>query len=313
MMRAITVMLIACAAAGPLSAWQPEKYTGPSSEAPLTGLVKSQEPENRLSAIVQTTGVGLASREAMNSPGRAAAVSADLVAPAPAPGPQAATIAPGTKKVNSKDGLTYVWIPPGTFQMGCSPADAECFDNEKPAHQVTIAKGFWLGQTTVTQQAYERVTGKNPANHKGAGFPVEEVDWNEATAYCSAIGGRLPTEAEWEYAARAGSTGARYGNLAEIAWYTENSGNASHEPGQKPANAFGLYDMLGNAWQWVADWFGPYAPGAQTDPTGPASGTLREPRGGSWGTTSRLVRASYRGYVEQEHRGNKLGIRCAAE
>ena len=84
-------------------------------------------------------------------------------------------------RVNPKDGLTYVWIPPGKFQMGCSPADAECFDNEKPAHQVTITKGFWLGQTAVTQQAYERVIGKNPANHKGANLPVEEVDWNEAT------------------------------------------------------------------------------------------------------------------------------------
>jgi formylglycine-generating enzyme required for sulfatase activity len=243
----------------------------------------------------------------------AAAAPADAVEEAPAQAPQKAAIAPGTKKVNPKDGLTYVWIPPGKFQMGCSPGDTECFDNEKPAHEVTITKGFWLGQTTVPQQAYERVTGKTPANHKGPNYPLEEVDWNEATAYCSAIGGRLPTEAEWEYAARAGSTGARYGNIGDIAWYNDNSGNASHEAGQKPPNAFGLYDMLGNAWQWVADWFGPYAPGAQTDPTGPATGQLREPRGGSWGSAARLTRASYRGYVEQEHRGNKLGIRCAAE
>jgi len=152
-------------------------------------------------------------------------------------------------RVNPKDGLTYVWIPPGKFQMGCSAGDAECFDNEKPAHQVTIAKGFWLGRTSVTQQAYQRVTGKNPASHKGANLPVEEVDWNEAQAYCKAIGGRLPTEAEWEYAARAGSTGVRYGNLDEIAWYDKNSGNQSQEVGQKSPNAFGLYDMLGNTWQ----------------------------------------------------------------
>ena len=188
----------------------------------------------------------------------ACAVAALLCAQRPA------AIAPGTKKVNSKDGLTYVWIPPGKFQMGCSPGDAECFDNERPAHEVTITKGFWLGQTSVTQQAYRRVTGKNPANHKGANLPVEEVDWNEAQAYCKAIGGRLPTEAEWEYAARAGSTGVRYGNLDEIAWYDENSGNQSHEVGQKAPNAFGLYDMLGNTWQWVADWNGPYQPGPQT-------------------------------------------------
>ncbi len=237
----------------------------------------------------------------------ACAVAALLCAQRPA------AIAPGTKKVNSKDGLTYVWIPPGKFQMGCSPGDAECFDNERPAHEVTITKGFWLGQTSVTQQAYRRVTGKNPANHKGATLPVEEVDWNEAQAYCKAIGGRLPTEAEWEYAARAGSTGVRYGNLDEIAWYGGNSGNKSQEVGQKAPNAFGLYDMLGNTWQWVADWNGPYQPGPQTDPTGPASGQLKQPRGGSWGSSSRLTRASYRGSVEPEHRGGKLGIRCAEE
>jgi len=215
-------------------------------------------------------------------------------------------------RVNAKDGLTYVWIPSGNFQMGCSAGDAECFDNEKPAHQVTIAKGFWLGQTSVTQEAYRRVTGKDPANHKGAKLPVEQVDWNEAQAYCKAVGGRLPTEAEWEYAARAGSTGVRYGNLDEIAWYDKNSGNQSQEVGKKSPNAFGLYDMLGNTWQWVADWSGPYQAGARSDPTGPASGTLKQPRGGSWGSSARLTRASYRGYVEITHRGGKLGIRCAA-
>ena len=94
------------------------------------------------------------------------------------------TLVAGTKKVNLKDGLTYVWVPPGKFQMGCSPGDAECGDDEKPAHEVTITKGFWLGQTAVTQQAYERVTGKNPASHKGANLPVEEVNWQEV--YCTA-------------------------------------------------------------------------------------------------------------------------------
>jgi formylglycine-generating enzyme required for sulfatase activity len=220
--------------------------------------------------------------------------------------------AAGAVRENPKDGLKYVWIPPGRFVMGCSPGDAECGDDERPAHEVAITKGFWLGQTAVTQQAYRRVTGQEPAAHKGANFPVETVNWEEAKAYCAAIGGRLPTEAEWEYAARAGSTGARYGNLDEVAWHTGNSGGASHEPGQKPANAFGLYDMLGNVWQWVADWYGPYPSGAQTDPSGAVSSQYRSLRGGSWGSATKLVRASYRGWVEPEHRGGKLGIRCAA-
>jgi formylglycine-generating enzyme required for sulfatase activity len=220
---------------------------------------------------------------------------------------------PGAKRVNPKDGLTYVWVPPGKFQMGCSPGDAECGDDEKPVHEVTITKGLWLGQTSVTQAAYQRVMGNNPANHKGPSFPVEEVDWDEARAYCTATGGRLPTEAEYEYAARGGSTAARYGNLEDIAWHNGNSGGASHEVGQKAPNAFGLYDMLGNTWQWVADWQGPYQAGAESDPTGPADGTMKQPRGGSWGSTSRLTRASYRGFVEITHRGGKLGIRCAAQ
>jgi hypothetical protein len=108
----------------------------------------------------------------------------------------------------------------------------------------------------VTQQAYQRVTGQNPSNLKGANLPVENVNWDEAQAYCAAIGGRLPTEAEWEYAARAGSTAARYGNLDEIAWHSGNSGGRTHEVGQKLANAFGLFDMLGDVWQWTANWYG---------------------------------------------------------
>src|SRR5208282_3433062 len=135
---------------------------------------------------------------------------------------------------NPKDGLKYVWIPPGNFQMGCSPGDHECDADEKPSHQVTISKAFWMGQTEVTVAAYKAfasVTGRGmPASPSfdpmwgHDAMPIVNVSWDDAQAYCKWAGGRLPTEAEWEYAARAGSTASRYGDLDEIAWYADNSG-----------------------------------------------------------------------------------------
>ena len=197
--------------------------------------------------------------------------------------------------------------------MGCSTGDEECNDKEKPAHKVTITKGFWLGRTPVTQQAYQRVTGQNPSLSKGANLSVEMVNWHEAKAYCVAIGGRLPTEAEWEYAARAGSTGARYGNLAEIAWYLGNTGRQTFEVGQKLANAFGLYDTLGNRWQWVADWYGSYQSGEQSDPSGAESGQHRVLRGGPWDGDPRYVRASHRVRDKPDVHDGEVGLRCVGE
>jgi formylglycine-generating enzyme required for sulfatase activity len=216
----------------------------------------------------------------------------------------------GATKVNPTDGLTYVWIAPGTFQMGCSPGDGECYDDEKPAHHVTITRGYWMGQTAVTQEAYERVTGKNPSRFKGARLPVENVNWEEARSYCEAVGMRLPTEAEWEYAARAGATGSRYGELDRIAWYDGNSGGKTHPVGEKEPNAWGLYDVLGNVWEWVSDWDANYQAGSQNDPAGPASGKQRVLRGGSWYNYARNARASLRNGVEPEYRNDNIGLRC---
>ncbi len=264
--------------------------------------------------------------------------------------------APGTVRKNPKDGLKYVWIPPGTCQMGCSPADNECSDNEKPAHHVTISKGFWMGQTEVTVGAYKRFareTGKpmppepnfsgRPLNSgwKSETMPIVDVTWDESRAYCAWAGGRLPTEAEWEYAARGGSAEARYGDLDEIAWYSDNSGqrrldsarilkedlanyaehlyengNGMHEVGAKRANAFGLYDVLGNVWEWVNDWYdaGFYANSPSTDPSGPTSGQYRVLRGGSWyNGPPRLVRVSIRYRHDPGLRKDFYGFRCARE
>jgi formylglycine-generating enzyme required for sulfatase activity/uncharacterized caspase-like protein len=219
----------------------------------------------------------------------------------------------GDLTVNPKDGLKYVWIPPGTFAMGCSPGDSECGTDEKPAPRVTITKGFWMGQTEVTQEAYQRVIGKNPSHFQGARLPVETVSWNEAQAYCRAVGMRLPTEAEWEYAARGGDASSRYGELDAVAWHAGNSGSQTHEVARKQSNRFGLYDVLGNVWEWVADWYADYSEGFATDPQAAAGGEHRVLRGGSWYFDPRSARASYRNRVSPGYRSNNIGLRCAGE
>jgi formylglycine-generating enzyme required for sulfatase activity len=225
-------------------------------------------------------------------------------------------------RVNPKDGLKYVWIPPGTFMMGCSPGDNECSDIEKPPHQVTITKGFWIGQTPVTVGAYKRFAAATGRQMPGAptfnsswangSMPIVQVTWDDAHDYCTWAGGRLPSEAEWEYAARAGSRGARYGPLDEIAWYAGNSRDKTHPVGEKQPNGFGLYDMLGNVAEWANDWFlGDYYDDSDSeDPPGPEWGIGRVLCGGGWYDDASTVRVSHRG---SNTRGTSFGFRCGGE
>jgi formylglycine-generating enzyme required for sulfatase activity len=264
------------------------------------------------------------------------------------------TAGPGVK-VNPRDGLKYVWIEPGKFVMGCSPGDRECFGNEMPAHPVTLSRGFWMGQTAVTVGAFQRYsqdTGKAMPPDRddmgrkinaaagNDGQPALAMTWDEAVGYCGWAGMRLPTEAEWEYAARAGTTGARYGTLDGIAWYADNSGrthldstaigktdpqhfaqrllnngNGARPVGQKTPNLWGLYDMLGNVWTWTADWYGEkyYQASERQDPSGPTGGPYRVLRGGSWFDGSPLIRVSVRYGVSPQGRGYDVGVRCVGE
>jgi TonB family protein len=201
--------------------------------------------------------------------------------------------------VNSKDGQVYVWIPPGSFTMGCSGGDTECDANEKPPHVEQIEKGFWLGQTEVTQAAYQTVTGGNPSADKGDQLPVEGVTWDDALKYCSAVGGNLPSEVEWEYAARAGTKGARYGSPDAIAWHAGNSGGSNQPVGQKQANAFGLFDMLGNAWEWMEDSY-------EDTPS-------KILRGGSSFDAAFNARASRRVVTESSASSPDRGFRCGGQ
>ena len=224
----------------------------------------------------------------------------------------AQTAQPPRTKVNPRDGLTYVWVEPGTFSMGCSPGDRECGPYERPAHRVMITEGFWLARTPVTQAAYLFVTGKNPSHFKGPNLPVEHVSWEDAQKCCGAVGARLPTEAEWEYAARAGNPAARYGDLDRIAWYANNSGNKTHDVARKDANAWGLYYMLGNVWEWTSDWYDSryYQSSETIDPQGPPSGQHRTLRGGSWLYDPEEVRVSLRRGEEPGNSDGNFGFRC---
>lgn len=276
-----------------------------------------------------------------------------LCAQAPEPPPVVALgLRPGQVKVNQATGQRYVWIPPGMFTMGCSSGDTECFDNEKPAHEMTLTKGFWLGQTAVTVGAWKRYRaavgkaalptadslGKNLNEaSRDDNMPVVIVTWHEAKSYCECSGGRLPTEVEWEYAARAGNPSARYGDLDALAWYADNggkqridsaqiwrtdqanygkrlfeNGNGPHPVGQKQPNAWNLYDMLGNVWQWTADWYDDqyYLRQDNHDPLGPPGGKERTQRGGSWKGNPNTVRVSSRGWGVPQDRDSDTGLRC---
>ena len=230
-----------------------------------------------------------------------------------------------TVRENRRDGLKYVWIPGGAFMMGRSPGDDESGGFEEPAHRVTITRGFWIGKTPVTVAAYQRFAGSSgrkmpsaPTFNKGwanENMPMVDVGWVDAQAYCAWLGARLPTEAEWEYAARGGSSASRYGNLDDIAWYNGNSGYQTHDVAQKRPNGFGLYDILGNVDEWVNDWYDEdyYQKSPSQDPPGPAGGQYRVLRGGSWGDPPDVVRVSFRLGYDPGFRGSHVGFRCAGE
>ena len=223
-------------------------------------------------------------------------------------------------------GIEMVLIPPGTYTMGCSASNAYGCKSDETQHQVTLTNAFYMSRTEVTQAQWVAKMGGNPSYFRGdTSRPVEQVSWNDIQPFCTNNGLRLPTEAEWEYAFRAGTTTAFHGmpgylngtnddnQLGTIAWFYSNSGSQTRPVAGKAANGFGLYDMSGNVWEWCQDWYGTYASGAQTNPTGPGSGIYRVLRGGSWDNYSHYCRASDRYYSggTPAERGGNLGFRVA--
>jgi formylglycine-generating enzyme required for sulfatase activity len=207
----------------------------------------------------------------------------------------------------------------GTFAMGCTSEQGnDCVDDEKPARLVTVGD-FRIGRYEVTQRQWKAVMGNNPSHFKGDDLPVEQVSWDEVQDFIRRLNEqtgkryRLPTEAEWEYAARGGNRSNRYkysgsNNASDVAWFYENSGRSTHKVGTKEPNELGLYDMSGNVWEWCQDWYG----SLQTNPGGPSSGSARVLRGGSWYSEAQLARSALRRRVGPDSRGGSFGFRLAA-
>jgi formylglycine-generating enzyme required for sulfatase activity len=235
--------------------------------------------------------------------------------------------APKTLTLDLGKGVTMklVLIPAGKFIMGSPDSEKDRKADEGPQHEVTISKPFYLGVFEVTQEQYEQIIGKNPSNFKGSDNPVESVSWEDATAFCKMLSDktgrtvRLPTEAEWEYACRAGTRTAHFcgddaSKLGDFAWFNQNSERKTHPVGQRKPNAFGLYDMHGNVWEWCGDWYADsYANAKNQDPTGPDSGTQRVLRGGCWYYIPRGCRSAHRGGLTPDGRNYSIGFRVAVD
>ena len=244
-------------------------------------------------------------------------------------------LAQSPKEITNSVGMKLVLIPKGSFKMGLSEY-LEVLARGELQHEVTISKDYYLGVTEVTQGQYEKVMGTNHPSYfqkrvigksDSSMYPVERVSWEDAVEFCKQLSElpeekkagrdyRLPTEAEWEYACRAGSKtaysfGADSRSLGDYAWFGENSGGQTHPVGEKKANAWGLYDMHGNVWEWCSDWYGEYSKSAVSDPVGPKEGSSRVFRGGSWGIEAAICRSAFRGGSVPSDRYDGLGFRVA--
>jgi formylglycine-generating enzyme required for sulfatase activity len=232
--------------------------------------------------------------------------------------------------------IEMLLVPPGTFNMGCSASNQwSCFSNENPVHAVTLTNAFYIGRYEVTQAQWTARMGSNPSWFQSASAqvpatqvpnrPVENVSWNTIQGFLSATGLRLPTEAEWEYAYRAGTTTAFHSmpgfpngtnddnQVGNIAWFNSNSASQTRPVGGKAANALGLHDMSGNVWEWVNDWYSGsyYASSPSVNPPGPSSGSSRGDRGGSWNSDNNDLRSSYRTYTTPGFSFYNRGFRVA--
>ena len=259
-------------------------------------------------------------------------------APTPTPAPKPASPNPAPRKPKAPPPksrgasttprrvapkIEMVYVPGGDFLIGSPENEPGRYKGEGPQHRVTM-QSFYIGKYEVTQAQWRAVMGSNPSRFKGDSLPVENVSWYEAKDFCrkySQMKGeeyRLPTEAEWEYACRAKTTGAYAGDLYAMAWYFENSGSKTHPVGQKQPNAFGIYDMHGNVWEWCEDQWHVSYDGAPNDGrawvdivdiSATGSGSDRVFRGGGWINFAFICRSAYRNVGAPGFRDLTLGFR----
>ena len=231
---------------------------------------------------------------------------------------------PNTHTISLKNGVVIelIKVEAGNFTMGATSANEKPDENEKPAHEITLSQNYYIGKYEVTQEVWKAVMGNNPSKFKGNNLPVEMVSWKDCQKFIDKLNRitgehfRLPSEAEWEYAARGGnkSNGYLYSgsdNLDEVAWYNENSGKRTHNVGTKKANELGIYDMSGNVMEWCQDWFGFYTVSSRINPTGPNTGTLRINRGGCWYSYPWYCRSLSRNKISPDDSYFNLGFRLA--
>jgi formylglycine-generating enzyme required for sulfatase activity len=218
-------------------------------------------------------------------------------------------------------GIQFLPIEPGAFSMGAPEDEAEAKDYERPAHRVAVTRPFAVARYPVTQEQWERVMGYNPSLFKSPDRPVESVTWEEACQFIRRLNlgekgdlHRLPTEAEWEYCARAGSTDSGPpGDLRLSAWFSENSNGQTWPVGGRRSNAWGLYDMIGQVWEWVFDWYGDYPEDDAVDPLGPAEGSDKVIRGGAWGSSRPHCRYFTRSVKAPGDRSPLIGLRLVRD
>ena len=213
-----------------------------------------------------------------------------------------------------------VKVEAGSFDMGATPEMENPWEDEKPVHRVTLTNNYYVGKYEITQALWQAVMGSNPSHFKGDALPVEQVSWKDCQKFITKLNRltgknfRLPTEAEWEYAARGGnkSRGYRYSGsntIDDVAWYENDALSQTHPVGTKQPNELEIYDMTGNVMEWCQDWYGSYSSSPQVNPTGAASGSYRVVRGGGWSDSARGCRTSDRNLTSPGGRFSNLGLR----